>query len=93
MHTLRHDGEVFGRSRRPERAESSHDAVPRMVDAAYVPLWASEIVKVALEDVGIIASVVEQRFLPGQGLPMARIFVPADRLAEARTVIDEVIVS
>ncbi len=67
--------------------------MPRLVEAASVPLWASEIVRVALEDVGIIAAVVEQRSLPGQGLPMARIFVPDDRLVEARTVIDDVVVS
>jgi hypothetical protein len=67
--------------------------VSRLVDAAYVPLWASEIVRVALEDVGISASVIEQRLVPAQGLPMARVFVPADRLAEARAVIDDVVVS
>jgi hypothetical protein len=63
-----------------------------MVEAAYVPLWSSEIVKVALVNAGIVAAVFEQRLLPAQGLPMARILVPEDRLVEARALIDDVIV-
>lgn len=63
-----------------------------MIDAALVPFWSSELVKVALEDAGITAVVVELRVPPGRGMPMARVFVPEDRVAEAVAICDDVMV-
>jgi hypothetical protein len=76
------------------RALGGDEPVPAtgVVEAAVVELWQSELVATALRDGGVPCEVAPLSAPPGNSehvRPMARIFVPGERLAEARHMIDE----
>lgn len=66
----------------------------RTVEAAWVPMWQSQMLAAELIAAGIPAQVAEDygiNLLVHSREPMARIFVTDDRLAEAETLIEEII--
>jgi hypothetical protein len=68
--------------------------VERVVELGRVELWRSELVVAALREAGVPAEAAPTSGPPGGSdsiFPMVSIYVPGDRLADARQVFDTVI--
>ena len=73
-----------------DRGEPPSAAPNAIVEAGYVPLWASEIVVTRLRDIGVRAVSTEERQNPEGPALMARISCRAVDRDEARRIIDDV---
>jgi hypothetical protein len=67
-------------------------AVGDIVEVATVELWRSELAAAALRDAGIPCETAPAGGPPGRtdsAWPMARLYVPGERLADARRVLED----